>query len=485
MKKIPLFGAGVAGKSLPVTVQRRLNCYMDIRPDGDKAKFVVYGTPGLTVFTDGLSSQPAIRGALASPNYVHFAYTDNLGNISVSTHDATGAQTGSAGFATTSVGGPVSLDHNGTQMMLADGVSGYYTNWDDAGGGALNRILDVDFPNGATTVTSLGGFFVVEKPDSNEFQISGSYDAATWDPLDFATAEQAPDLISAVDSDHGLLIIFGLIHTEFWGISGAQDFPFSPIQTATQEYGLAAKFSRAHVANTIAFLSRNPQGQAQVRWFQGYNAVVISTPDVDAVINSFDTTTDAVALSYVTDGHEMYQLTFPSANRSFLFDCTTQIWSEVQTGTDLIGRHVGNLAVQFQGSSLITDYRRFTVYKTDSTVYTDNGETIKRLIQTRHGIEDGNVYGVDEIFLDMETGVGLAIGQGSDPQIMLQISRDGGRTFGPERWTSIGMAGQYLGPRAIWRRCGSGRDLTARFAMTDPVKFVITYGAASLRERQQ
>jgi hypothetical protein len=56
---------------------------------------------------------------------------------------------------------------------------------------------------------------------------------------------------------------------------------------------------------------------------------------------------------------------------------------------------------------------------------------------------------------------------------MIQISRDGGRTFGAEIWHSLGAVGKYK-TRVAQRRCGTARDFVFRFAMTDPVKFVMT-----------
>ena len=47
MKIYPLFGNGIVGKSQTVTAERRLNCYFENRPDGDKTRVAVYGTPGL------------------------------------------------------------------------------------------------------------------------------------------------------------------------------------------------------------------------------------------------------------------------------------------------------------------------------------------------------------------------------------------------------------------------------------------------------
>lgn len=476
MKKLPILGAGVQGDNRTLTSQRRLNCYLDIRPDEDKTKVAVIGTPGLTQV--GFTGTGPSRVIYAGTNV---CYSVTGTSFTAFTLDPPASVTaGVFGNVTT----PISMSDNSIEMVAVDGANMYVFTYNALSTSHV-KVLSAGFPYGAKTIAFLGGYFIVEHRGTNQFNISGSYNAISWNALDFASAEQTPDFVDAVDVDHGLLILFGLKHIEFWYLSGGLDFPFSPIQSATQEYGLAATFSRAHVANTIAFLARNPQGTVQVRWFQGYNAQVISTPDIDQIINGFDTVDDAEALSYVVNGHEMYQLTFPTENRSFLFDCTTQIWSEAQTGTDLVGRHVGRFSALFQGQTLITDYANGNTYAVDPLAYTDNGATIKRLLQTRHTIEDGNVIGIDEIYLDMETGVGLDTGQGSDPQIMLQVSKDGGRTWGAERWVSFGMGGQYLGPRATWRRIGSARDLTLRFALTDPVKFVVNYGAATLRERPQ
>ena len=77
--------------------------------------------------------------------------------------------------------------------------------------------------------------------------------------------------------------------------------------------------------------------------------------------------------------------------------------------------------------------------------------------------------------LDLETGGGLNTGQGSDPQVMLRWSDDGGHTWSNEHWVSVGKIGQY-GHRAIWRRLGMTtklRDRVYEVSMTDPVKTAI------------
>jgi hypothetical protein len=43
----------------------------------------------------------------------------------------------------------------------------------------------------------------------------------------------------------------------------------------------------------------------------------------------------------------------------------------------------------------------------------------------------------------MEVGNGLATGQGSNPQIGLEVSRDNGKTWGAQMWKAIGAIGAY------------------------------------------
>jgi hypothetical protein len=65
--------------------------------------------------------------------------------------------------------------------------------------------------------------------------------------------------------------------------------------------------------------------------------------------------------------------------------------------------------------------------------------------------------------------------QGSNPQVMLRWSDDGGHTWSNERWTSTGTIGSY-GKRAIWRRLGMTqkiRDRVYEISGTDPVKIAI------------
>ena len=65
--------------------------------------------------------------------------------------------------------------------------------------------------------------------------------------------------------------------------------------------------------------------------------------------------------------------------------------------------------------------------------------------------------------------------QGSDPQVMLRWSDDGGHTWSNEHWRSMGKIGE-TGRRVLWRRLGMTmklRDRVYEVSGTDPVKIAI------------
>jgi hypothetical protein len=473
---VPLFGASTVGKSAVVTVQRRLNCYFELRKDADKTKVACYGTPGLVAaFT--LSGSPGglpVRGWVGTQSSLYIVAYNTF-----TPYNSNGtALAASASIGTTS--GNVSLAVSGNQVVIVDGSSAYLYN---ISGASISTIGS--FPaTGAKTVTFVAGFFVAEQPGTQTFCVSNANDGSTWNALAFASASQYSDNIVAVDNLSGNLITFSQQHTEFWQNAGLTPEPFTPILSAASEYGLAAIFSRAHVAESICFLAQNREGQYQVCQIQGLGVRVISDPDIDALINGLGTVSDAVGMTRGTDTHKFYQLNFPTANRSLLYDTHSGLWCDVQTGASISPvRHQANLSAYCNGQLFYSDYQTNQIYSMSPSAYTDNGAVIAREVDTRHVFSDFNRVRISALYIDMETGVGLQSGQGSNPKIMLQYSKDNGRTWSAERWVSLGMVGQYL-TRVIWRRFGSTRDATWRIRMTDPVKFVITEGAIRMRQKR-
>lgn len=356
---------------------------------------------------------------------------------------------------------------------------------------ALNPIIFKQpltaFPNGATTLTVNDGYGLVEQPNSGNFWTSDSQNFINWNGLASATIESRSDQLVAVDQiGGGNVVLFGTRSLEYWFDNGTFPLAFARATGQQQDWGLAAKWSRANVQGSLMFLGQNFQGNPEVVWLNGYAPEPVSTSDLESILNTFTVINDAIAFSYNMNGHTFYQITFPTANRSFLYDVDTDIWGEVQSGMNIYNRHLASLGVSYNTGSFVSDCSNGNIYYLDQNNYTDNGSLIRREITSQHIFDVGNEVALAEVFLDMQIGVGtetnVAIGDSANPQITMEVSKDYGNTFQQPRPVSMGLIGQYRGPRVVWRRIGSARDFVFRFVMTSAVPFVINYGSALFRE---
>jgi hypothetical protein len=120
----------------------------------------------------------------------------------------------------------------------------------------------------------------------------------------------------------------------------------------------------------------------------------------------------------------------------------------------------------------VGDYSNGNLYQFDDETYTDDGAPITRLRRAPHISNTGERIFHRAFQLDLEAGVGLASGNGSDPRAILRWSNDGGHIWSDERWTSMGKQGEYT-RRVIWRRLGSDRDRVYEVKISDPVKVTL------------
>lgn len=464
--KSPILGSAYVARSVNAADNRMINLFPEIIPEGGKEPAFLNRAPGLKLKVSvGLGP---IRGMWEFNDNLYVVSRDKLYKV-----DSSYAVTTLGTVSGTS--GPVSMSDNGTQLFVAcNGPSYIYNSQTNA----FAQITDSDFP-GAGTVSYLDGYFVFNEPNSQKIWVTALLDGTSVDPLDFASAEGSPDGVVGIIVDHRELWVFGTNSVEVWYNSGNADFPLSRIQGAFNEIGCAAPYSIAKMDNGLFWLGKDARGQGIVYRANGYTGTRISTHAVEWQIQQYENMSDAIAYTYQQDGHSFYVLIFPQANRTWVYDVATQAWHErAGFANGEFTRHRSNCQAFFQGEVLVGDYQNANVYSFDLDDYSDNG-SIQKWLRSWRALPTGqnNLKRTAQhsLQLDCETGVGLNLGQGSDPEVMLRWSDDGGHTWSNEHWVSIGKIGEYY-RRAIWRRLGMTlklRDRVYELSGTDPVKIAI------------
>jgi hypothetical protein len=469
--KTPILGSSYVARSINAADNRMVNLFPEVIPEGGKEPGFLNRAPGLK-FQQTIGTGP-IRALWAhQTNGSDFYVVSGTEFYKVTGLTATPTKLGDVTGT-----GPVSIADNGTQIFLAcNGPSYIYNEVTNV----FAQITDPDFP-GAVTVGYLDGYFVFNEPNSQRIWVTELLDGTSVDPLDFASAEGSPDGLVAVNVDHREAWLFGTDSIEVWYNAGQSDFPLTRIQGAFNEIGCVASFSIAKLDNGLFWLGTDARGQGIVYRANGYTGVRVSTHAIEYAIAQYGNISDAVAYTYQQEGHAFYVLTFPSANATWVYDVATQAWHERAGWDTSLGqftRHRSNCQCNFGGNTVVGDYENGNIYTLDLDVYSDNGGIQKWLRSWRAlptGQNNLKRTAQHSLQLDCESGTGLVTGQGSDPEIMLRFSDDGGHTWSNEHLSKMGKIGEYY-RRVFWRRLGMTlklRDRVYEVSMTDPVKTAI------------
>jgi hypothetical protein len=462
MSRIALPVSGIVGKgrSLNENSGYMQNCYLEQSAAGNA---VLIGTPGM-ILKATLPNAP-IRGCYSDSAVSYWVAGNGVYKVNP---DFTYLLLGSLN----TFNGHVDFASSGIDLMIADGTDGWAIK---LATNVLTRITDPDFPTNPVAVQYLNGYFIVSQKDTQIFYVSEKSNIATsWNALDFASAEGKPDKTAGLAVYQGELVILGYKSIEFWNFTGNVDFPLQRNNSAVIDHGIIAPYSTSRALDSIYWLGGDNLGQGLVWRLNGYTPERISTHEIEQQIAALPYIGDAYSLTYQQEGHIFYVLQFPSANKTLAYDTVTGLWHTRSYRNPLSGVDDSwrASAICFSGSILAGDTQTGNIYKLSLDEYTDNGNIIMRVRDTTEAAETQKYLYYNELIVNMEVGVGLVLGQGNDPQLMVQWSNDYGHTWGNFHYASIGKIGQY-GARAKFNRLGRGRNRVWRLTMSDPVKFVV------------
>jgi hypothetical protein len=352
---------------------------------------------------------------------------------------------------------------NGGQLFITSGDRGYCY---DLATNVLTQVL----ASGARMGAFLDGYFLALDTTTSTLQVSNLLDGMTWNPTQIAQRTAGSDRWQALYVVNRLIYLLGSATSEVWWNAGSSPFPFAPIQEAFSQFGIAATFSGA-VDTALTFLGRNANGRGIVYRMNGYVPQRVSTHAIEVAIQSYARIDDAVAGITQQQGRPVYVLTFPTADTTKCLDEGTQLWHDREYwDAPNATRHAfrGMFFAALPDASVCCDRLTGNLLRIDPSVSTDVGGVLMQRIREGPRLSmEGKRFTINRLQVVMDVGLGLATGQGSNPQVMLQTSRDGGRTFGNEHWRSASAQGTFS-TNVFWQSLGQFRHFTPRFVMSDP-----------------
>lgn len=453
---IPFALVTANGRSQSLNPARLINLFPEKAAPGSRSEWILRSTPGLEEFAT-IGTGP-IRGMHVMGGVLFIVTGTDLYSVA---SDGTGTLRGASG--TIAGTGFVSMASNANGELVIVNSAGTGWVWDGSTLAALSSV-DADFTDDATNVTFLDQYIIYGKQNTGQVYASDSNNAKSWNALSFATAESAPDDLVWVYGFAGNLWLFGGRTTEVFYNSGASPFAFGRISGAVfTDIG--------GVANTVADVNQAlywlaPDGV--VYRAHGLQPERISTHEIESQIKAW---TNHYAFAYKDEGHAFYVL--GADEGCFVYDAATGLWHERETFT--VGRWRAQNYVNLYGKHLVGDYVIGRIYDMSLDNYADGSNALQRRVVSPPIEKGGQLISFSQMQVHFEHGVGLTSGQGSDPQVILDWSDDGGKTWSNEHFAALGKIGEYL-TRAIWRRMGSSRHRTYRLTYTEPTKYAI-YGA--------
>ncbi len=468
---LPIVGQSYHLKDWSIDCQRTLNMYPQAIESGN--------TPQVSALlpTEGLLRRfsfaaGSVRGLYSVMDRLLVVVGQNLwviqGGIAVSVGEIRGSDI-------------VSFADNSIEVMIVSDIDSYRFKIENSELSKIKVSDDTGFMR-ATSVTFLDSRFIWTVRNTGKIQWSKLLSTET-SALNFATAEAKSDDLVRVIASNGQLWLIGTKTTEIWNSTGAQDMPYQRQSGAYVPIGCNAKDTICAFGGSLIWLAQTEHGSNQIIMMNGYQPQRISNHAIETEIASYEQTRDAYAFSYQHNGHSFYFISFPTAEKTWVYDATTGMWHERSFYNSNFSKHEHHRAMThcyFEGEHLVGDRNNGCIYRLDVNEQTDDGQTIVRE-RTTPCI---NPHATRVIFDEVELICQVGQQKNDKPLIMFDWSDDRGKTWSNDRIEDLsqdlGAIGEYQ-KRVIFRRLGQSFGRVFRVRMTDIGRLIILGAKAKVR----
>lgn len=433
------FGTGSnRGRTGQESLTEQVNAYIETLGEEAKTSFSAYAINGTTHLVSlGNDTTEPVRKLFTLDSTVLAL----CGRLLYSTTEAGGAPITiggipSDGFATFARNRQTP---NAQVAIVCDGQVFVYQ------AGTLSPLADPDLPP-PVCVVEINGYLAFLIADGRYFITS--VDDITVDALGFASAESNADA-NVMGARRGKdLIIFGTKTTQFMQDTGAADFPLTNVTTI--DVGCYAAGSVANImrlrpgvaaTDTVIWAATDNEGAfSSICILDGYNAVPISTDEVNRLVRDEPDPASIRSMAWTEDGHAFYCITGTSFSR--VWDTKTEKWHNRESH-GLNRWRMGTHATAGR-SCLFGDNTSNKIYVSRADLMTENGAPIVFTIITPPIHMSPYRMKLNGVALDLFTGVGINSSNESDadPMVMVDYTRDGGISWGALRTRPLGKTAQ-------------------------------------------
>lgn len=315
---------------------------------------------------------------------------------------------------------------------------------------------------------------VKTKPvDSGEYCFLDDYGVQMY-----FNAESSSDRVTAIYSVGALLTLYGPSSIEFWQRGDAESFQtWQRISyTINKEQGLEAKYSLASVNQTQFCIGTGKANAKCVLMIDGTKVSKISEEWLDRILNDNEIS-NTRAWTYSKNNHSFY--IFTVGNETYCYDIMTGEWhirSSRNFYTSKNKPYMPLYAVWFNSKIITGCCENGNLYVLDDNYYREDfNETdslpLYRVRQTPVITADYKPFVIYQ--LSLECNAGTIENYNKLSMCLLQVSNDGGYTFGNVIEASLGERGEYSA-RLNWLNLGRTRQCVLKVMFSEDSDFVIS-----------
>lgn len=356
--------------------------------------------------------------------------------------------------------GAVSMTHNNTQLAIVAGMAGEIFT---LASNKLNSITSAGW-RGSHSVDFIDGYMILVAPDTDQFYITALDDASQIDALDFTSADAQPDNIVTSKVLHRELILLGAYTTEIWINSGGSMFPFARYNSAQIDIGCVGRGAAIVATESIFWIGQTRNGSGIVYRMAGHAAQRVSTRAMEELLAKSTDLTAATMWTYQVEGHEFIGITAPGMRTTLVYDAAMQQWHERAEWADGWAP-LRTTSVCFTNGAQYAGDAAGKLYKVDPDTYTLGDDPLVRERTWPHLVKGS----MEPITF---AGIEMACTTGHGGSVTLELSNDGGKTFGPKLLRSLGAIGRWM-QKVRWMPLGTAHDRVFRIRCSDPVPFNI------------